>query len=196
MKKFIALLVLLAFFATDGKAQTKLVRSKSIGVSFIMKDFVTPQRIRSSSLSTVLKDKQFAKLKEMSPGLAIHYFKGFTPHIDFAATIGGCYVKMPLEGKTFERDHFLLELDASANFKMLTEAATVNPYLTAGIGASKYTDIYGAFIPLGAGIKGNFVSETQIFLQIQYRIPVTTESIAYHFQFSFGVSGLLSKKKA
>ena len=63
MKKFIALLVLLAFFATDGKAQTKLVRSKSIGVSFIMNDFVTPQRIRSSSLSTVLKDKQFAKLK-------------------------------------------------------------------------------------------------------------------------------------
>ena len=48
----------------------------------------------------------------------------------------------------------------------------VNPYLIAGIGASKYTDIYGAFMPLGGGIKSSFVNDTQIFIQLQYHIGI------------------------
>ena len=195
MKKILASLLCLAFFAQDNFAQTDIVRSKGIGVSFIMNDLITPQRIRSTSLASVLRDKQFAKLKEMSPGLAISYFKGFTPHIDFAATIGGSFVNMQLSGKTSERDHLLLEVDASANFKMFTEEMKVNPYLIAGIGASKYTDIYGAFMPLGGGIKSSFVNDTQIFIQLQYRVPVTPEANNYHFQMSLGVSGLIGRKK-
>ena len=193
MKKILASLLCLAFFAQDNFAQTDIVRSKGIGVSFIMNDFITPQRIRSTSLASVLRDKQFAKLKEMSPGLAISYFKGFTPHIDFAATIGGSFVNMQLSGKTSERDHLLLEVDASANFKMFSEETRVNPFLIAGIGASHYKNIYGAFIPLGGGLKAAVLKDTEIFIQFQYRVPVTPDANNYHMQASIGVSGLLSK---
>lgn len=193
MKKIFASFLVLSLFATDVSAQAP-VRGKSFGVSFIMNDFVTPNRIRTTSLSTVLRNEQVAKFKEMGAGLAISYFKGFTSHIDFAATLGGSSVTINLPGKNITEDKFLLELNASANFKMFTEQTRFNPYLIAGIGASKYTNVYGAFIPLGGGFKMKLAKETQAFLQLQYRVPVTPEGNDYHLQASLGISGLFAKK--
>lgn len=195
MKKILASLLLLSFFVQDGAAQTGTVRQRGIGVSLILNDFTTASRIRNASLSAVLRDKKVAKFKEMSPGLAVTYFKGFTPHIDFAASLGGSFVNISLPGKTFYQDYLLLEADASAHFKMLSEGAKLNLYLIGGIGASRYKNIYGAFTPLGGGIKVNVSNETQIFIQLQYRVPITTEANSYHFQSSIGVSGLLGKKR-
>ncbi len=195
MKKVIASLCLLAFFATSASAQTPMLRPPSLTVSLIGTDFTTPIAIRNNSLATVIRDHKIAKFKDMGHGLSLTYTKGMTPHIDFATTLGGSFVKFALPGKTASSDNFLLEGDASGNFKMLTEKAVVNPYLTAGIGASHYTNVYGAFIPVGGGVKVNLFDETQLSVQLQYRIPVTTDANAYHFQVSFGISGLLGDKK-
>lgn len=195
MKKIVASLLLLVFFFQDSSAQTQTIREKSLGVTFFMNDFITPQRIRTSSLGAVLRDKKRAKFKDMSPGVAITYLKGFTSQIDFSSSLGASFVNMPLPNRTFNEDKFLLEADAMANFKLLHEKAKVNPYFIAGIGGSRYSNFYGAFIPLGGGIKFNFFDETQFHLQFQYRVPVTTEANNYHFQFSFGISDLLGEKK-
>lgn len=195
MKKIFASVLLLIFFVQEGAAQAKPVRAKAIGVSFIMNDFITPQRIRSTSLASVIRNDKFATFKEKNPGVAITYFKGFTPHIDFAATLGGSFVNLPLESKTFSQDNLLWEVDASAHFKMFTEQKLFNPYLIAGVGASKYTNIYGAFVPLGGGIKARVFNETQMFIQMQYRVPVTPDANNYHMQLSIGFSGLLGKGK-
>jgi outer membrane protein OmpA-like peptidoglycan-associated protein len=195
MKKILALLLLSVIFVQNSFGQTNTIREKSLGVTFFLNDFITPQRIRSTSLSAVLRDKTSAKIKDMGPGVAINYIKGITSQIDFSSSLGASFVKIPLPGKTNTDDKFLLEADASANFKMLREEAKVNPYLIAGIGASKYSNIYGAFIPLGGGIKLNFFNETQFHIQFQYRVPVTTEANNYHFQFSLGISDLLGDKK-
>ncbi len=196
MKKIIVSVLLLAFFIQNSYAQSKPIRERGIGVSFILNDFVTPQRIRTSTLSAVLRDKRVAKFREMNPGLAITYFKGVTPKIDFTATLGGSFVNLPLATKSFNRDNLLLEVDAAANFKMFPETAKVNAYLIAGIGVSKYTSIYGAFLPLGGGIKLNLFNESQGYVQLQYRIPVTPDATNYHMQVSIGISGLLGKKRA
>ena len=195
MTKIIASFLLLGFFIQPSAAQEKSVRHKNFGISFILNDFVTPQLIRSSSLSTVIREDNFVRLKEMEPGIAISYIKGFTPNIDFAATLGGSMIKLPLPDKTYADNHLLLEADASANFKMFSEETRFNPYLIAGIGASHYKNIYGAFVPLGGGIKATVVNQTQVFVQFQYRVPVTTEANNYHLQASIGVSGLLSKSR-
>ena len=191
MKKIIPALLMLVLFAQYGNAQTNKIRPKSLSISAISNDFVTPQRIRNSSLSAVLREKQVAKLKDMDLGFAVSYIQGLSSHIDFATTIGGAFGTINLPDKNFTQDHFLLEADASANFKMLSEEAVINPYLIAGIGLSKYSNIYGAFIPLGGGVKFNLFNETQFSVQLQYRIPVITEANNYHFQLSFGVSGVL-----
>ena len=195
MKKILASLLLLALFSQDSSAQKGITRQRGVGVSFIMNDFVTADRIRSSSLSAVMRDKKFAKFRETSKGLAISYFNGFTPHIDFAATLGGSFANISLPGKTFYNDYFLLEADASAHFKMLPEGARVNFFLIGGIGASRYKNIYGAFTPLGGGVDVGLGNDTKLFIQLQYRVPITTEANNYHLQSSIGVSGLFGKKR-
>jgi OmpA-OmpF porin, OOP family len=192
MKKIAASLLLLTIFAIKSNAQTTApVLKKSIGFSFIANDYITAERIRSTSLSSVLRDDRKAKLKEMGHGFAVHYIKGFTSNIDFAATLGGSFVRFSLPGKNISSNRFLAELDASAHFKMFKEGATFNPYLIAGIGASKYTNVYGAFMPLGGGVNINLFNEAKLFTQLQYRVPVIADANKHHFQVSFGVAGYL-----
>jgi hypothetical protein len=160
-----------------------------------MNDFTTPQHIRTGSLAEVFDEKSWAKFKEMSPGLALTYFQGLKPNIDFAGTLVASYVTYPLRnGKPAESsDALLLEEDVSANFKMFDESYWVTPYLSAGVGASQYKSYWAAFVPVGLGFKLNLFDEASVFLAGQYRIPVTYETGNYHFMYSFGISGVIGK---
>ena len=88
----------------------------------------------------------------------------------------------------------MLEGDASLNIKMLGEDYWVSPYAIVGIGASKYRNYYGAFVPLGLGLKVNFFDEANLFFNTQYRVPVTNETSNYHLMYSFGIAGVIGKK--
>src|SRR5258705_12941571 len=100
MKKILSVLFAVYMTVSVSYGQKEnYIRPKAIGVSFFMNDFITPSRIRTTSLSQVLSDKKFAKLREMSPGLAISYFQGISNHVDFAANLGGSFINYPMPGK-------------------------------------------------------------------------------------------------
>ena len=195
MKNIIAALFLLSFITSNVSAQDQLLRPKALGISFIMNDFTTAERIRNSSLATVFRDKQWAKFKEMSPGLAITYFQGLKPRVDFAGTLAASYVSYPLRNNkpAESSDALLLEGDASGNFKMFDESYLITPYASVGVGVSKYKSYWAAFIPLGVGLKLNLFDEASIFIATQYRVPVSYETANYHFMYSFGISGVIGK---
>jgi OmpA-OmpF porin, OOP family len=197
MKKVFAAILVLCFACTSIFSQEKSqnIRPAALGVSFIMNDFETAQRIREQSLSAVFRDKSWAKFNEMSPGLALTYFKGLKPTIDFAGTLAASYVSYPLRnGKPTESgDALLLEGDVSANFKMFDESYWVTPYVGLGLGGSEYKGYWAAFLPVGLGLKLNLFDEASIFVQSQYRVPVTYETGNYHFMYSFGISGVIGK---
>lgn len=196
MKKFLAVLLAFYIFVPASFGQSDEIRPAAIGVSFFLNDFATANRIRSTSLQRVLRDKQWAKTSEMSPGIAVSYFKGVGKHVDFAGTLAGSFLRYPLANRTFSSDRFLLEGDASVNLKMVSEKYWVQPYLIAGIGGSMYGGKYfGAFLPTGLGLKVNFFDDAQLFLTSQYRIPVTKEITNYHFFYQLGVAGRIGKKK-
>jgi OmpA-OmpF porin, OOP family len=196
MKKILSVLFALYFLVPAVNAQEDdEIRPAALGISFLMNDFVTPSRIRSTSISSVLNNKQFAKFSEMNPGMAITYFKGIRKHIDIAASLGGSFLSYPMAGKIFTSNNFLLEGNATVNLKMTTEKYWVQPYIIAGIGAHKYRSYYGAFLPLGVGIKVNLIDEAHFFINSTYRVPVTTETASYHLQHSIGIAGRIGKKK-
>lgn len=195
MKKILFALFALYLLAPASYGQDDEIRPPAIGISFFMNDFLTPSRIRTTSLSSVISNKQFAKFKEMTPGLAVTYFKGIKKHIDFAATLGGSFVRYPMPGKSFTNDNFLLESNASMHFKLVSEKYWVQPYLSLGIGGHKYQNYYGAFLPLGLGVKVNFYDDAHLFINSNYRVPVTTETANYHLQHSIGLAGRIGKKK-
>ena len=196
MKKILSVLFAVFMIIPVSYGQKEnYIRPKAIGVSFFLNDFITPNRIRTTSLSQVISDKKFARMREMSPGLSLHYFKGLTNHVDFAANIGGSFINYPMPNKVFFNDNFLLEGSATVNLKMTTEQYWVQPYVIAGVGGHKYKYFFGAFLPVGLGLKVNFWDEAHLFITSTYRIPITLETSNYHLQHSIGVAGALKKKE-
>ncbi|NCT76261.1 MAG: OmpA family protein [Chitinophagaceae bacterium] len=196
MKKILAVLLALYLFVPASFGQDDEVRPAAIGLSYVLNDFRTANLIRTTSLSSVLANKQWTKPKQMSPGIAVSYFKGLYKKVDFAGTAAFSFLRYPMTGKTFFADRLLVETDASLNLKMVSEKYWVQPYLIAGIGASMYAGKYfGAFIPTGVGLKVNFFDDAHLFVTSQYRIPVTTETTNYHFFHQFGIAGRIGKKK-
>lgn len=197
MKKILAsVLASLCLLATV-YSQTKFpIRQAAIGISFTLTDFETAERIRSTSLASVFNNKEVAKLREMSPGIAISYFQGILPRIDLAATLNGSFLDYPMRGRPpFGNNHFLVEGDVSGEFKLLPETFWVIPYATAGLGGHIYKGYYGAFIPLGVGLRVNLFDEAGINLNSQYRVPVNYETSNYHFFHSIGIYGIITPKK-
>lgn len=189
-------MIALFFMIPSGtSAQNKPLLPKSLGANFFFNDFVTPQRIRTTSLNQVLANKRFARMREMTSGLAITYMKGIRPHLDMSANLGASFLRYPMPGREFTNNSLLLEATASMHFKMTTEAYWVQPYLIAGVSTHKYRSYYGATLPLGMGFKINFQDDTHLFVNSTYRVPVTTESANYHLQHSIGVVSNLTKKK-
>ena len=195
MKKILSAIFALYLLVPAAHAQKGEYKMQpAIGISFFLNDFVTPDRIRTTSLSQVLADKKFAKMKQMAPGLSISYFKGLADHVDFVGSLGGSFVSYPMPGRSFS-DNFLLEASAQVNLKMTTEQYWIQPYIIAGVAAHKYRSYYGATLPLGLGMKINFFDEAHLFITTTYRVPVTIETANYSFQHSIGIAGSILKKK-
>lgn len=170
----------------------------TLSVNFFLKDFVTPDRIRNSTLGNVLKDKQWAKASEMSPGLSVSYIQGLTNHVDFAGTLGGTFVDYPfLTRPKLGVDKFLLELDANLRLKLLSDKYFFNPYATVGVGASMHGGSYfGAYVPAGLGLQFNLGnSESFLFTEATYRVPVTNNINNYNINYSLGFGSPLTEAK-
>lgn len=196
MKKILAILLALSVFIPSTYGQDDEIRPAAIGISFFKNDFLTAERIRTTSLSSVIRDKQFASGKETTPGIAVTYFKGIKKRIDFAGTLAGSFVRYPFRDRVSPQgDRFLLEADASVNLKLFSEKYWVQPYMSLGIGGHMYGKYFGAFAPAGIGLQVNFFDDAHLYVASQYRVPVTSETANYHFFNQIGIAGRIGKKK-
>ena len=169
-------------------------KQPTIGVHFFLNDYQSAAKIRSSSLSSVLQNKEFGRLKAMDAGLAVNYMKGFNKNFDLSVTAAGSFVSYDIKNRPgTAKERFLLEVDASVMGKMVSDRYWLSPYVQLGIGASKYGVYYGAFVPAGVGLQVNFFDEAYLMINSQYRIPIT-ETAAYHFYHSLGIAGNIGKK--
>ncbi|HMI78482.1 MAG TPA: OmpA family protein [Ferruginibacter sp.] len=193
MKKILVLIVGLGLFTTSFGQDHK--KRPSFGIHFLLNDFRTAQNLRTSGLSNVVRAKDWNKATYMTSGLAVSYLRGLNNNLDFMSTLSGTFVDYPIVGKPAQvNPGLLLEGIAAVNLKLLSDKYYVNPFLTAGIGASKYKGYYGAFMPFGLGVQVKIVNEVFLMWNSQYRVPVT-ENASYHFYHSIGVVAPLTKKK-
>lgn len=194
MKKILFVFLTLGLFATSfGQGEYK--KRPSFGIHFFMNDFNTAADLRSGGLVNVLKSKEWHKTKNMTAGIAVSYIQGLNNNLDFAGTLSGSFLDYPISGKPQRYESsLLLEGAATVNLKLVTDKYFLVPFLTAGLGGSKYRGYYGAFIPVGIGAQVRIVDEVYLLLNSQYRVPIT-ENASYHFYHSFGVAANLTKKK-
>ena len=197
MKKTLVTFLVLSVLSGSVLSQEKktYLKPPSLGFSFILNDFQTAQRIRSTSLSAVFRDKKVSKIKEMSPGLAINYFKGLNNYMDAALTLSGSFLDYPFDNgntSTAGKESLLLELDASLHAKLLPDNYIVDPFFSIGVGASRYRGYYGAILPVGLGLQINLFNDSYLMVNSQYRIKVSDNS-NYHLYFSIGFTGTIGE---
>lgn len=195
MKKCIFTLLTIAV-CTGANAQD-YKKSPTIGVHLVFNDFKTAAQIRSNGLSDVLNSKQWTNTSRMAAGIGVSYLKGICDQLDFAATLSGSFVDYPVpEVLSNGNPDFLLEAVATANLKLISDKYWFVPFLTGGVGASKYKGYYGAIMPVGVGIQLKLGEGTFILANSQYRIPITNNTVAYHFYHSLGLAYSFKKKAA
>ncbi len=194
MPRILLLAICCIFFFTAANGQRRSYKQPpTLGIHFIFNDFETAAAIRSSSLSSVLKEHRFGKLKNMAQGLAISFGKGLSETVDFYSTVAGSFLSYPFENRRPPgSDYLLVEADASVRAKLLSDKYFVVPYFQMGAGISKYQGYWATFIPIGIGIQVNFFDEAFLQFNSQYRVGVT-EMAGYHFVHSIGLVGNLGE---
>lgn len=195
MKKLLLVFLTSVFILNIYSQKKSYKQPATLGIHFIFDDFTTAQLIRSSSLSTVLREHRFGKLKDMSQGLALSYGKGISETFDFSSTIAGSFLSYPFQHRPGSgSDYLLLEADACIRGKMLSDRYWFVPYLQAGVGVSKYQGYWGTFIPAGVGIQISFFGEAYLQINSQYRIAIT-ETTNYHFWYGIGLVGNIGRRE-
>jgi OOP family OmpA-OmpF porin len=186
---------LILVVAVASQAQTSYKKKPTLAVNFILNDFKTASFIRQSSFNTTLKNHNWSRFNQMNAGLGLQYLTGISNHFDFNSNLQLSFVDYPFPQKqSYGNESALFELDATVNAKLFTDNHFVTPYLTAGVGASKYRSNFAAFIPVGVGVQFNLGNqESFLFTNFQYRVPVTILA-SHHFNYSIGFAAPLGGK--
>ncbi len=175
----------LLFALAAAKSQQSFVKPASLGVHFFLTDFNTPGRINGKGIGQLFSPD----IKAMKPGLAFSYLKGVSSHFDISVTASGSFINYPIKNKpAFGTNCLLLQLIATTNLKLNTDKKFFTPYFTTSVGASKYKDYYGMFIPAGLGLQFNFKNEIYILIQSHYSFALT-KNVSDNIYHSIGIAG-------
>ena len=195
MKQKFALLLLLAFIVTAVSAQKAkkyafvpgAKKPGLVGFAFTLTDFNMPNNWGSNGNATSLP------VKEMSAGVSLFYVKGITPFVDFTARLNGIFndYSALYQGKTGQTE-IGLEFEPTLSIRPLKDENKWAPYLVSGLGIGLYTNRIGAYLPIGAGVQFNASNTTYLFLQGQYKAPLTPKVCPKNMYFSIGVAQNIS----
>ena len=197
MKQKLTLILALSLFATSAFSQKKSKmgsgdkKGSLVGLNFTLTDFDAPLAIKDPSTGNV-----YNKIKDMTNGLSLSYWKGLTSKIDFSAKIDASFRDYSAIGLgTTQKTEIGLALEPSINIHPFPDAALFNPFLTAGIGGGLYTERFGAYVPVGGGLQVNFSDITYLFVQAQYRWTLTDKVLGDNLYYSFGFAQNIGKEK-
>ncbi len=151
------------------------------GFAFTLTDFNAPKNFSGNSNATTLK------IKDMSAGASVCYWKGITPFIDFSARVNAIFHDYSaLYRGTPASTEIGIEFEPAINIRPVKDENVWAPFLTAGVGLGIYTGKMGGYIPLGGGLQLNASNTTYFILQAQYKLSLTKSVIGNNLFYSLG----------
>jgi OOP family OmpA-OmpF porin len=195
VKKWILFTLIMAVCTGRTTAQGFLSKKKGslIGFSVNFTDFNTPNEIKATSLNEALKKGDWHKFSEMGMGFSLLYWKGLGNRLDFSARYNGVFTD---HTRSSYDNEYSNEFEASLHLRALTDAHTLNPFLTAGIGVGSYGKTWAPYAPLGLGLQLNLASTTYVFLQTHYRVSLDKSALNDNLFWSLGFTENISSPKA
>ncbi len=191
MQRESQLLVLLMLLCSSVHCQHEVRKPSALGIYFFLTDFNAPVRIKSDGIGQLFS----SDAGNMRQGLAISYLRGLSNHFDLSVTGAGSFADYPIKNKPpFGSNNLLLQLTTMVNMKLKTDKYLFTPYITSGMGISKYKEYYGISIPAGLGLQFNFKNEIYVLIQSHYAFAVSNNATDNIFH-SIGIAGNLRKAK-
>ena len=171
-------------------------KQPTIGLHFFYNDFSTAASINSTGLGNVLKNNLWTQPQNMQGGFGLDYLQGITKKIDAVGTVNGSWVDYLLPGPVFYgSSNFLLDINAGAHIKLLTDKHTFNPFLVTKIGYTSYKNINGFSLLPGAGVQVNLFNEAFILSTVEYRAALSN-NLSNQLYYSIGIATNICNKKA
>lgn len=197
MKQKLTLVLALTVLASGAFAQGKGDPKKGplVGVHYNMADFNAPTGIKDPVTGRV-----YQKIKDMSKGFSISYWRGLTTKLDLAVKVNAMFHDYNSLYNTDPNDKPVTtelgaEFEPTLNLRPFADNALIAPFLTAGAGVGYYSGRFGAYVPAGLGLQVNFNSVTYLFAQAHYRWTLTKDVIPDHLFYSFGVAQNIGRER-
>ena len=187
MKKIIVMLLVLVSSLTVIAQDTASIKPSSIAFKIGVFDFKkTP--ITDNASETVIQG-------------GLQFFKGITQHLDLMVNLDFAKLKYPFYNSSklniAKNNEMYTALDASVNYKLLTDENKLVPYLTAGLGvASIKNAYYTAYVPVGLGLQIKAKQGSFINILSTYRAEASAlTKMHYNHSISYSLPLKLREKK-
>lgn len=154
MKKIIVFILASVFSLSVMGQDTASIKSSSIAFKIGLLNFKNTPATENASQTVLLGGLQ--------------YFKGLTQHLDLMVNLDFTKLKYPFYNSSniaiAKNNEMYTAVDASLNYKLLTDENKLVPYISAGLGiASIKNSYYTAYAPVGLGIQikakqGSFIN--------------------------------------
>lgn len=195
MKSLLFCGLIFIYFINVTAQDTLYTKSPTIGLNFYYNDFVTAQRIHATSISDVIKSKQWNQPHLMEGGFGLEYLQGLTNHIDVVGTINCSWVDYLLPTNSlYGSSNLLLDINAGTHIKLLSDKYVVSPFLIAKAGFGRYQGMSGFCLIHGAGLQFNLFHETMVLATIEYRREIG-KNLSDQIYYSIGLAIPVTKWK-
>lgn len=197
--KCFKIVLLLCVCTTTGYAQKNLEKKQGlISYSFSISDYNFKKNAKDSSYHSALNEKDQFKPGNSSYGFGISYWKGLGSHLDFSANLAGTFSNFPalfVKDDSIGQAGFTSQLDALLHLRAFKEHKTINPFLTAGIGAGYFGSQQAVYAPVGTGLQFRFNRGVLLFIQAQWKIALTKGITGDYMSYSIGIAQQVKLKK-
>jgi outer membrane protein OmpA-like peptidoglycan-associated protein len=178
MKNILIVLILFCFANTQAQQKPNNIYNK-IGLHFLLNDFNT---------------NLFNPAYTMHSGFGIDYYKAIKNKIDVVGTLNLSsvnYIVPPLN-LPFGSNNLLLDVNMGAHIKTFDDSKTINPFIIAKVGYSKYVSLNGFSVQPGVGLQFNVYNDVFIISTIEYRKALNNK-INNLIYYSIGLSTNIGK---
>jgi len=153
---------------------------------------------KDSAIGASFKRKDLFKSGNSSFGIGLSYWKGLGSHIDVTGNLSGTFSNFPamfVKDDSVGQAGFTPQLDALLHIKAFKDSKTINPFLTAGIGAGYFGKELALYAPVGVGLQFHFNSGAYVFVQAQWRMALSGGIKDDYMYYSVGFAQQAKTKK-
>jgi OOP family OmpA-OmpF porin len=193
MKKLLFSLIALGFiFNAHAQVSNGGMKKTSIAIRYNALDFGTAKKVQNGSIGSVLNDKKWGQMADVTNTFGVNYTSQYDNQIDLYTNVDIAITRKPdYSPSAFlsSTEYFYASVETGLNIKMFKGDYPVNPFVSAGLGVRSYAlRNYSAYAPVGLGLQIKSFKGSNLNVMFNYSTKMSkshTPSYNYGISYSF-----------